>query len=87
MPYKTLRFIGNEVHNFLLNHGIAKIIEVIGNSDKGWKSAAENAIDKATKTVHGIRGIEVSDMTATVDSVTGKITNYRTCVKVSFALD
>jgi dodecin len=75
------------VHNTLLSNSVAKIIEVIGTSDKGWKSAVEDAVDKATKTLRGIHGIEVTDMTATVNPESGKIIKYRTCVKVSFALD
>jgi flavin-binding protein dodecin len=47
-----------------MSHRVAKIIEIIGTSEKGWKSAAENAIYEATKTLHGIPGIEVADMTA-----------------------
>ena len=66
---------------------VAKIIEIIGASDTSWKSAAEDAVDKATKTLHGVRGIEVSDMTASVDPSSGKITRYRTCIKVSFGVD
>jgi len=81
------KFIINEVHYFLLSHKVAKIIEIIGTSDNGWKSAAQVAVDKAIKTLHGIHGIEVLDMTATVDPASGKITNYRVCVKVSFAVD
>ena len=35
----------------------------------------------------GIHGIEVNNMTATVDDNTGKITQYRANVKVSFGLE
>jgi flavin-binding protein dodecin len=70
-----------------MSNRVAKIIEIIGTSDKSWKSAADDAVDEATKTLHGIHGIEVSDMTATVDPGSGKITNYRTCIKVSLAVD
>ena len=66
---------------------VAKIIELIGTSDKSWEDAAQVAIKEATKTLHGIHGIEVRDMTAKVDSKSGKITSYRTCVKISFAVD
>jgi flavin-binding protein dodecin len=37
--------------------------------------------------VIGIHGIEVVDMTAHIDPASGKITKYRTCVKISFAVD
>jgi dodecin len=50
---------------------IAKVIEIIGSSDKGWEDAAQVAVDEARKTLHGIHGIEVTDMTATVDESTG----------------
>jgi flavin-binding protein dodecin len=39
------------------------------------------------KTIHGIHGIEVLDQTAQVDGKTGKITKYKTCIKVSFGVE
>jgi flavin-binding protein dodecin len=44
---------------------VAKVIEIIGSSDKGWEDAAQVAVDEARKTLHGIHGIEIMDMTAT----------------------
>lgn len=70
-----------------MSHPVAKVIEIIGSSEQGWEGAAQTAIDEAKKTLHGIHGIEVVDMTATVDPSSGKITNYKTCVKLSFAVD
>jgi len=66
---------------------VAKIIEIIGTSDKSWENAAQVAIEEAKKTIHGIHGIEVRDMTAKVDPNSGKITKYRTCLKISFGVD
>jgi flavin-binding protein dodecin len=66
---------------------VAKIIEVVGSSDKSWEDAAQVAVDEAKKTIHGIHGIEVKDMTATVDRNTGKITQFRAGVKVSFGIE
>jgi flavin-binding protein dodecin len=66
---------------------VAKIIEVVGSSDKSWEDAAQVAVDEAKKTIHGIHGIEVKDMTATVDTNTGKITQFRAGVKVSFGIE
>jgi len=62
-------------------------IEIIGSSDEGWEDAAQVAVDEARKTLHGIHGIEVIDMTATVDENTGKITQYRAGVKVAFGVE
>jgi dodecin len=66
---------------------VAKIIEVVGSSDKSWEDAAQVAVDEAKKTIHGIHGIEVKDMTATVDTNTGKIAQFRAGVKVSFGIE
>jgi dodecin len=66
---------------------IAKVIEIIGSSDSGWEQAAQVAIDEAKKTVHGIHGLEITDMTAKVDPNTGRISEYRAAVKISFAVE
>ncbi len=41
------------------------------------------AIEEAKKTIHNIHGIKIQDMTAEIDSDTGNITRYKTCVKLS----
>lgn len=56
---------------------IAKIIEVVGSSEKGWSEAAQAALDEAKKTITGITGLEVVDKTAKVDPSSGKIIEYR----------
>jgi dodecin len=72
--------------NYLMTH-IAKVVEIIGSSDKGWEDAAQVAVDEAKKTLHGIHGIEIIDMTAVVDPNSGKIIQYRAAVKVAFAVE
>ena len=54
---------------------VAKIVELVGTSEKGWENAAQTAVKEATKTIRGIHGIEVKDITAKIDSKTGKIRN------------
>jgi dodecin len=66
---------------------VAKIVELVGSSNKSWEDAAQVALNEAIKTIHGIHGIEVTDMTAKVDSNTGKIQEYRVCVKLSFGVE
>ena len=66
---------------------LANIVELIGSSEKNWEDAAQVAITEAAKTIHGIRGVEVTDLTARVDSKTGKIVEYRSCIKLSFGVD
>jgi flavin-binding protein dodecin len=64
---------------------VAKVIEIVGSSDKGWEDAASEAIKIASKTISGISGVEVEHMTATVTD--GKISNYKTTVKIAFAVE
>jgi dodecin len=66
---------------------IAKVIEIIGSSDKSWQDAAQSALNEATKTLHGITGVEVGDMTAKVDPNSGNITEYHTTVKIAFGVE
>jgi dodecin len=66
---------------------VAKIVEIIGSSDKGWEEAAQVALDEAKKTIHGITGLEVTDMTAKVDPSSGMISQYRAAVKISFGIE
>ena len=59
-----------------------KVVELIGMSTKNWEDAANNAIKEAAETVEGITGLEVVAQTAKVGK--GKITEYRTTVKIAF---
>lgn len=66
---------------------VAKVIEIIGSSNKSWGRRLQVALDEATKTIHGITGIEVTNMTAKVDPITGKITEYHSVVKIAFRIE
>ena len=65
---------------------VAEVIELVGSSDKSWQDAAQVALNETKKTVHGITGIEVVDMTAKVDPNSGNITEYHTAVKLAFGV-
>ena len=66
---------------------VAEVIEIVGNSEKDWTNAAQVALDEAKKTIHGITGLEIVDMTAKVDPNTSQITSYRVTVKIAFAVE
>ena len=66
---------------------VAKIIELVGSSDKGWTEAAQAALDEAKKTIKDITGLEVSDMTASVDPDTNTIKEYKVGVKIAFGVE
>jgi flavin-binding protein dodecin len=65
---------------------VAKIVEIVGTSDKSWEDAAQVAVEEAKKTIRGIRGIKIRDMTARVDPNTGRLVEYRTSVNLSFGV-
>lgn len=59
-----------------------KVIELIGTSPNSWEEAATNAIETARKTLKDLRVAEAVDFDMKVED--GKVTAFRTKVKVSF---
>ena len=64
---------------------IAKVIEVLAQSDKGWQEATQEALAEAKKTVRNIRAIYIKDLQADVQD--GVITKYRVTAKITFLVD
>lgn len=62
-----------------------KVIEILAESDKSWEDAAQQAVARAAKTLHGIKSIYIKDFEAKVDS--GKIVKYRINASITFLLD
>lgn len=67
-----------------MGKNVAKVIEVVGCSEESWADAADVAVRVASKTVKNISGVQVVHMTATVKK--GKISQYKTTVKVAFGV-
>jgi dodecin len=65
---------------------VAKVVELIGASDESWEAAAQVAIEEARKTIKGIHGIKIRDMTARVDPESGRLVEYRTTIDLSFGV-
>lgn len=63
---------------------IAKVIEVIAESDRSFDDAVESALQEASKTVDNIKSIWVDNMTAMVEN--NRITRYRVNAKVTFVV-
>jgi len=61
---------------------VVKVIELVGESPKGFEDAVKNALDEAKKSVRDIRGIDVKGFNAVIKS--DKITAYRANVKIAF---
>lgn len=64
---------------------IAKIIEISSDSTSSFQDAIESGISRAERTLKNVRGAWISEQKLTVDS--GKITNYRVIMRVSFVID
>jgi dodecin len=65
-----------------INEGAVKIIEIIGISSKSFDDAITQALEKASKTVKGITGLEVTKHMASVEA--GKINQYKVNLKLAF---
>jgi len=63
---------------------LAKVIELVGVSKKGWEDAALNAVKEASKTLDNITGVEVLSYNGIVKD--GKVTNFKAVVKIAFGL-
>jgi len=64
---------------------LAKVIEVIAESDKSWEDAAQNAVSEATETLRHVRHLYVKEMQAMVED--GRIVKYRLNANITFVLD
>lgn len=64
---------------------VLKVIEIMGDSDKGWEQAAQEAVAEASKTVKHIRSVWIKDHAATVEN--GRIKRYRVTCKITFEVE
>lgn len=64
---------------------VVKVIELVGSSEKGWQEAVESAIERASKTIRNIRGVDIIGWTGKVEG--SKIVEYRANVKISFVVE
>ena len=64
---------------------IAKVIELIGESNTGWEDAIKSAVRNASETVDHITGVEVINLTANVQN--GEVVGYKANVKLAFGVE
>lgn len=62
-----------------------KLIELTGSSPDGIQSAIENAIAKASESLHSLRWFEVTDTRGQI--VDGQVAHWQVSIKVGFTLD
>lgn len=65
-----------------INEGAVKVIEIIGISTKSFEDAINQALTKASKSVKGITGFEVTKHMASVEN--NKIKQYKVNIKLAF---
>jgi flavin-binding protein dodecin len=64
---------------------VAKVVEITASSPTSFEDAVKNGIEKASETLHGVKGAWVSEEKVEVEG--GKITEFRVTLRVSFVLD
>jgi flavin-binding protein dodecin len=67
------------------DHSIARVTEVIATSSTSFEDAINAAVERASKTLRGVRGAWVKEMK--VDIVNGQITNYNVDLLITFVMD
>ena len=64
---------------------VARVTEIIASSEKSFKDAIEQGVDRACKTLKNVEGAWVQDEKLVIRD--GKIKEYRVNLKVTFVLD
>ena len=64
---------------------VAKVVQLIGSSDKSFSDAVKVAVTQASSTIRGITGVDVVSSQATVSD--GEITEYRVTVDIAFGIE
>lgn len=64
---------------------VAKVTEITAESTKSFEDAIEQGIQRATTSLHGVKGAWVKEQKVSVED--GKIVGYRVDMKVTFILD
>ncbi len=63
---------------------VAKVIELVGESEISWDDAMRKAVLEASKTLDNLTGVEVVNFTADLDG--GEILEYKVNLKLAFGI-
>ena len=61
---------------------VYKVIEIVGTSSESWEKATRTAVERASKSLRDLRIAEVIEQDVVIED--GKVTAYRTKLKLSF---
>ena len=68
-----------------MGDSVYKVIELVGTSTESWEKAATAAVDRASKTLRGLRIAEVTSQDLAIEN--GEVKAFRAKVKVSFKFE
>lgn len=68
----------------MANH-VYKTIELTGTSPEGVEQAVNNAISRASDTLHNLRWFELAEVRGEIEG--GKVAHWQASIKVGFTLE
>lgn len=64
---------------------VARVTRITASSPHSWEAAAQEGLNRASKTLRGITGLHVIDQKAKIEN--GKIVEYRVTMDITFVLE
>jgi dodecin len=74
-----------EAQEAMMDEHTYKIIELAGSSADSIEAAIQNAIGKASQSLHNLRWFQVIETRGHIES--GRVAHYQVTLKVGFTLD
>lgn len=68
-----------------MSNNVYKKIELTGTSEKSIEDAVQNAIEKASESLHSLRWFEIIETRGSIDKK--KVHQWQVTLKVGFTLD
>jgi flavin-binding protein dodecin len=65
--------------------GLIRVTELVGVSNKSWSDAAQQSVERASKEIAHITGVDVLHSTGVVRD--GKIVEYHVSLKVAYVVE
>lgn len=64
---------------------VAKVIEIVSNSEKSFDDAVQQGLAEAARSLRGISGFEITNWTADVEN--DQIVRYKVTMHVAFKIE
>lgn len=68
-----------------MSEHVYKIIELAGSSPNGVEDAIQNAVSKASGSLHNLRWFQVMETRGHIEA--GRVSHYQVVIKVGFTLE